>query len=203
MDMPPTRRSKGMVSAPAPTRRYSIDDLADFPDDGKRRELVNGQIVEWEVTTRRHGFLEAELTRVLANFIRERHLGSLASGEVYVRIRGSEHDVRASDIEFTRRGRLAGDDLDASAALTAPDFVAEVISPSDRADRVFDKVHDWLRAGVRLLWYVDPETGTTTVYEGDRVRSVAADEFLDGGEVLPGLQLRMGDLLQAIEADLE
>jgi Uma2 family endonuclease len=192
-----------VVTATAPTRRYSIADLADFPDDGKRRELVNGQIVEWEVTSRRHGFLEAELTSVLRNFVREHHLGTVASGEVYVRIQGSEHDARASDIEFTRRGRLAGDDLDAPAALTVPDFVAEVISPNDRADRVFDKIHDWLRTGVRLLWYVDPETGTTTVYEGDRVRSVAAAELLDGGEVLPGLQLRMADLLQAIKADLE
>jgi Uma2 family endonuclease len=192
-----------VVTATAPTRRYSIADLADFPDDGKRRELVNGQIVEWEVTSRRHGFLEAELTSVLRNFVREHHLGTVASGEVYVRIQGSERDARASDIEFTRRSRLAGDDLDAPAALTVPDFVAEVISPNDRADRVFDKIHDWLRTGVRLLWYVDPETGTTTVYEGDRVRSVAAAELLDGGEVLPGLQLRMADLLQAIKADLE
>jgi hypothetical protein len=112
MDVPPARRSIAVVSAPAPTRRYSIADLANFPDDGKRRELVDGKIVEWEVTSRRHGFLKAELIGVLANFVREHHLGSLASGEVYVRIRGSEHDVRASDIEFTRRGRLAGDDLD-------------------------------------------------------------------------------------------
>ncbi|HEY8742282.1 MAG TPA: Uma2 family endonuclease [Chloroflexota bacterium] len=192
-----------MVTTLAPTRRYSIDDLDDFPDDGKLRELVDGQIVEWDVTSRRHGLLEAELTRVMGTFVREHHLGSIGNGEVMVRILGSRHDARGSDIEFTRRGRLTGDDLDAPAALTVPDLVVEVLSANDRADRVLDKVHDWMRTGVRILWYVDPETGLTTVYEGDHVRQVVADDVLDGGDVLPGLQLRMQDLLRAITADQE
>lgn len=100
------------------------------------------------------------------------------------------------------RGRLSQDDLDAPAALTVPDLVVKVVSPNDRADRVLDKVHDWLRTGVRLLWNVDPETGTTTVYEGGHVPCVEAGELLDGGEVLLGLQLSMRDLLDAIAADM-
>ena len=57
-------------------------------------------------------------------------------------------------------------------------------------------MRDWLRAGVCLLWYVNPESGTTTVYQGECVTHVAADEMLDGREVLPGLQLRIGDLIE-------
>ena len=191
-----------MVTALPPTRRYTIDDLDDFPDDGRLRELVDGRIVEWDVPSRRNGLLESELTRVVGNFVREHHLGSIASGEVMVRIMGSRHDARGSDIEFTRRGRLSQDDLDAPAALTVPDLVVEVISPGDRADRVLDKVHDWLRTGVRLLWYVNPETGGTAVYQREHVSYVEAGELLDGGDVLPGFQVRMRDLLQAIAGDL-
>jgi len=87
--------------------------------------------------------------------------------------------------------------------MPVPDLVVEIISPSDRADRVLDKIHDWLRTGVQLLWYVNPETGNTTVYEGNRVTYVAADETLDGGDVLPGFQVRLRDLLDELNEAME
>lgn len=192
-----------MVTVQAPARRYTIDDLADFPDDGKLRELVDGQIVEWDMPGWQHGLFETELASILRNFVRERHLGLVASGEVMSRIRGSKHSARGSDIEFRRRGRIPRDDADAPATLTVPDLVVEIVSPSDRADLVLEKIYDWLRAGVQLLWYIDPKSGNTTVYQGDRVWHVAAEEPLDGGEVLPGFQIRLRDVLAGLSEELE
>ncbi|MGI8914417.1 MAG: Uma2 family endonuclease, partial [Chloroflexota bacterium] len=88
-------------------------------------------------------------------------------------------------------------------AFTVPDLVVEIISPSDRADRVLDKVHDWLRAGVQLLWYVDPDTGSTAVYQRDRVTYVTADEVLDGGDALPGFQIQLGAILRELREQFE
>lgn len=193
-----------MRSAPAQAAKcYTIYDLAAFPDDDKLRELVDGQIVEWDLPTRRHGFFEALLTIELGNFVRQHRLGRIGSGEGMVRIQDSERDARGYDIAFYRRDNVGSKmtgDLDAPATVHVPDLVVELISPSDRADRVLAKIHDWLRAGVRLLWYIDPETGATTVYEGDHIRSVAADETLDGGAVLPGFSIRLRDLLAEIAA---
>ncbi|HEY8742824.1 MAG TPA: Uma2 family endonuclease [Chloroflexota bacterium] len=103
---------------------------------------------------------------------------------------------------FCRRGRSTWDEARLSAALTAPDLVVEIISPSDRAGQVLDKVHDWLRAGVQLLWYINPDTGDTTVYQGDRVSHVAADEVLDGGDLLPGFQVQIGSLLHDLREEM-
>ncbi len=189
-----------MVTTAAPARRYTIADLEAFPDDGKLRELVDGQIVEWDVTTQRHGFLETALAAELRAFVRQHRLGKISSGEGMVRILGSEHDARGADIAFFRRGNLPRD-LDAAATITVPDLVVEIVSPSDRADRVLDKVEDWLRAGVRLLWYINPATEVTTVYRGNQISHVTADEPLDGGDVLPGLQLRLRDLLDEVAAE--
>ncbi|HEY8838420.1 MAG TPA: Uma2 family endonuclease [Dehalococcoidia bacterium] len=136
-------------------------------------------------------------------FNRKHRLGLVAGGESMVRILGSRHDARGSDIEFSRRGRVTRDDARAPASMPVPDLVVEIISPSDRADRVLDKIHDWLRTGVQLLWYVNPETGNTTVYEGNRVTYVAADETLDGGDVLPGFQVRLRDLLDELNEAME
>ncbi|MGI8916678.1 MAG: Uma2 family endonuclease [Chloroflexota bacterium] len=192
-----------MVTAAQPTRRYTVDELDQFPDDGKLRELVDGTIVEWDVPSWKHSALEAELARLIGNFVREHRLGTVGTGEAMVRILGSAHDARGSDIEFVRRGKRSRDEADLPAALTAPDLVVEIISPSDRADRVLDKVHDWLQVGVQLLWYINPDTGTTTVYQGEHVTYVMADEILDGGDVLPGFQVRIGVLLQELREAME
>ena len=192
-----------MVLSLAPTRRYTVDDLDQFPDDDKLRELVDGKIVEWDMPSWEHSTLEAELARIIGNFVREHRLGLVGSGEGMVRILGSAHDARGSDIEFCRRGRSTWAEARLPAALTPPDLVVEIISPSDRADQVLEKVHDWLRTGVQLLWYINPETGTTTVYQGDHVTHVAADEVLDGGDVLPGFQVQIGRLLQELRAEME
>jgi Uma2 family endonuclease len=187
----------------APTRRYTVDDLEHFPDDGKLRELVNGEIVEWDMPSWKHAVLEAELARVIGNFVRKRRLGTVGSGEGMVRILGSKYDARGSDIEFCRRGRRGWEEAGLPAALTPPDLVVEIVSPSDRDDRVRAKVNDWLRAGVQLLWYVDPDTGDTTVYRGDQVSVVPADETLDGGDVLPGFQIRLASVLQELREAME
>ncbi|HEY8745189.1 MAG TPA: Uma2 family endonuclease [Chloroflexota bacterium] len=140
-----------MASAPAiATRRYHVDDLDSFPDDGKRRELVAGQVVEWDMANYEHGSLVALLTVLIGIFVRERRLGQLVDADALVKVQRSDFDARGSDIAFYRRERIPTD-RQASATAEAPDLVIEILSPTDRAAMVEAKVGDWLRAGVQLL----------------------------------------------------
>ena len=186
-----------MQTVPVASKRYSIDDLGDFPDDGKRRELVDGCVVEWEMPNVRHNFVLNALVVLLNLFARQHRLGTVLPGDTMVRILGSEHDARGADVAFYTRGRFPSD-IDASATMNMPDFVIEILSPSDRATDVQEKVRDWLRAGVKLLWYVNPLTGTTSVYEGKQTWHVGADEMLDAAEILPGFTVRMRDVLNEL-----
>jgi Uma2 family endonuclease len=179
------------------TKRYCIADLDNLPDDGKLRELVDGQIVEWDVTTLRHGSVIALLTIIIGGFVRERRLGQLVDADALVKIQSSEHDARGGDLIFYQRDRFPAN-VDAPATDVAPDFVVEVLSPSDRATMVEAKIDDWLRAGVRLLWYVNARSGLTMVYRAGEVQRVQPDRELDGGEVLPGFTLRMADVLREL-----
>jgi Uma2 family endonuclease len=191
-----------MSLSPPPTKRSTIDDLGAFPDDGKLRELANGAIVEWDVTTQEHGDLEAALTEHLRRYVRTHKLGRVSCGDALVSIQGSAYDARGPDIAFYRRGRIPVD-RKAAATSTAPDFVIEILSPSDTASRVRAKVRDWLRAGVRLLWYIDPEDGSTTVYHGSTSTDVLAYAWLDGQDVVPGFRVRIQDLFREMEEDVE
>ena len=187
--------------ATAASRRYTIDDLEQFPDDGRLRELVDGQVVEWAVADLRHGLVINALAYLLNAFVRPNRLGSIALADALVRILGSRYNARGGDVAFFARGRLPKDQH-ASATDVAPDFVIEVLSPSDQPGDVQAKVQDWLRAGVRLLWYVDPDSGVTTVYRGNTEATVGSNEVLGGDDILPGFTLRMRDVLDELDAEL-
>ena len=58
-----------------------------------------------------------------------------------------------------------------------------------------DKLEQYFQAGVRLVWYIDPETKTARSYTGvDDVTQAGQDGMLDGGEVLPGFTLSLKSL---------
>jgi Uma2 family endonuclease len=186
------------VASAHETRRFTVADLALFPDDGKLRELADGQVVAWDVTNFEHGRLAALLSLLLGQFVRERRLGQVVITDALVKVQDSDFDARGGDVTFYRRSRIPNDRR-APATATAPDFVIEVLSPFDRATMVEAKIADWLRAAVPLLWYVNPQTGVTTVYTGQEIRRVPPEETLDGGTVLPGFALRMVDVLSELE----
>lgn len=72
----------------------------------------------------------------------------------------------------------------------------EVLSPDDRPGEVLEKVGDWLNAGVRLVWVVDPKRGLARVYRADGTEALlAAGDALDGEEVLPGFSCPVADVL--------
>lgn len=84
-----------------------------------------------------------------------------------VRILGSAYHARGADIAFFSRGRIPKDRRAPATAVT-PDLVIEIRSPADRVAEVQAKVRDRLRAGVRLLWYVDPVSGGAAARQGDQ-----------------------------------
>ena len=78
----------------------------------------------------------------------------------------------------------------------APDLAVEVLSPSDRTGRVLAKVGDWIDAGARLVWIVDPELRVARVYRADGTQSwLTADDSLDGEDVLPGFSARVSEMI--------
>jgi Uma2 family endonuclease len=76
-----------------------------------------------------------------------------------------------------------------------PDLVAEVVSPSDTFSSVAEKVEDWLKAGVRLVWVIDPATQTVRVYRtGQPTQVLREQDTLSGEDVLPGFACKVSEL---------
>ena len=86
-------------------------------------------------------------------------------------------------------------DITANAWDVVPDLAVEVISPSDLVEEQREKVLEYFRAGVRLVWVVYPRLRLVDVFEvPDRIRVLSAADELDGGTVLPGFRLPVASL---------
>ena len=71
----------------------------------------------------------------------------------------------------------------------------EVLSPNDRDYETDQKIEDFLRAGVRLVWVINPETRTVLIYRADgTISGLREQDELSGEDVVQGFRCRVGDL---------
>jgi Uma2 family endonuclease len=72
-----------------------------------------------------------------------------------------------------------------------------VLSPSDQPRAVLGKIGEYLQAGVRLVWVLDPKAGRAAVYRSLMdVRELTLTDSLDGEEVLPGFRCNLAEILK-------
>jgi Uma2 family endonuclease len=96
--------------------------------------------------------------------------------------------VRRADVSFIRRDRYSVKRLSKERLITIPpDLAVEVISPNDLASELDEKLEEYLRAGVRLIWVINPQTRTLQIFraDGSGSRLHETDELL-GEDVVPG-----------------
>ena len=78
----------------------------------------------------------------------------------------------------------------------APDWVAEIVLPTDRPGEVLEKVGQWLGAGVRVVWVLDQVRRNGRIYRADgTVSTVEPDGELNGEDVLPGFRCPLREIL--------
>lgn len=178
----------------ATTTLMTAEELAAMPDDGCRYELMRGELIRMSPTGFEHLEIAGLLNYLLRGFAMERDLG-VVGGEGGFMLERDPDIVLAPDIVFVRNDRLPPKGQRQGFLELAPDLAVEILSPSDRAGAVNDKVLAYLEAGVQLVWIVDPRRHAVTIYAPDRTARVLLEgDELDGGDVLPGFRVAVADL---------
>ncbi len=179
----------------SPAAMMTADELLRLNLPDKRTELVRGVLVVREPAGYRHGAVTMNLAVAINDFARPRKLGLILAAETGFKLFTNPDTVRAPDIAFIRSDRVP-EPPPAGFPAMAPDLAVEVLSPDDRPGAVLEKVGDWLNAGVRLVWVVDPMRGLARVYRADGTETLlAAGDALDGEDVLPGFVCPVADVL--------
>jgi Uma2 family endonuclease len=176
--------------------KYTPEDLLTMPD-GDNYELVDGNLVERNMGAW-SSYVAGRMLVVLHGFCEAHRLGWVFPADAsYLCFPGAPGKVRRPDASFIRLGRLPGEEAPQGHILIAPDLAVEVMSPNDMAYEVDEKVEEYLKAGVRLIWVVNPEARTVRVYRADGSGVILrAENELSGEDVLPGFRCQIAELFQ-------
>ena len=162
---------------------------------GKRTELVRGDLVIMAPAGGRHGQVAHKFGLFIGNHVLDRDLGRVFAAETGFLLRRSPDTVRAPDVAFVAAERLGTDETPAGFLELAPDLAVEVVSPGDSTGGVREKIRDWLAAGTRLVWVVYPDTRSVVVHrQGYAPETLHAADALEGHPVLPDCAVRISEL---------
>jgi Uma2 family endonuclease len=171
----------------------TAEQLFQAPDLG-RCELVRGELIMMSPAGSEHGAIALLVGSALLDFVKSHSLGAVLGAETGFQIASDPDTVRAPDVAFIRADRI-GERLPQGFFPGAPDLAVEVLSPGDRASEVIAKVDDWLSAGCRAVWVIDPKTRIVIVYHGSRNAVIlTATDILDGGDLLPGFRRLVAEI---------
>lgn len=171
----------------------TIEELERLPDDGWRYELVRGRLVREPLPGYEHGRVAGRLAVLIGSYLRDHEIGEMLTGDPGFVLQDDPPTVRGPDLAFVAADRVPEETR--GYGRFAPDLAVEVVSPSNRPSQIQQKVLDYLDAGSRLVWVVDPEVRTVTMYRSRReIRILGEDDELDGGEVLPGFRVRLAEV---------
>ncbi len=190
-------------------RPMSVAEFMDLPDDGNLHELVRGELRVMPPPKGVHGLIENAILEAIGRYLydtaltlgwapregiaaRYKFVGFAAGGEFGVRftVPDDPNQVRGADGAYVPADQFVSISWDRKEYFPAvPHLVIEVISSSERADDVIEKVQDYLTGGARRVWCLYPARRAVYIHDANGPMRVVrgADAILTDEELLPGL----------------
>jgi Uma2 family endonuclease len=192
--LPTTISSGNLRLASSPTQH--ADPYADSEGSfeviqGKRVEKQMG-LIENLIASLLHGRMEP--------FCREHRLGRAVTNTMFA-IPGSGND-RKPDVAYVSYQTWAANRQipRVNAWVVVPDLAVEVISPTDKAFDVTDKVQEYFAGGVRQVWQIFSNVEQVLIFDSpSSVRILTRADELIGDPVVPGFRMQLVDLFSLAE----
>jgi len=184
------------ATTPPQTKRMTAEEFCDWvhlPENANKWfELDRGEVIELPPPLKIHGAVCANAVRILGNYTFARRKGYVTGNDSGVILEREPDTVRGPDVALYEDANKFADLHPKYGEV--PRLAVEVLSPDDKAKHVNRKITDYLSHGVDLVWLIDPESRTVTVYRRDRGPVVVRDnEELTGDDVLPDFQCKVAD----------
>src|SRR4051812_15895538 len=162
-------------------------------------ELVDGTLVEKPMGYR-ESMIAGALIAFLRAFVIPRNLGIVTGESGMMKLFAGL--VRIPDVAFASWDRLPGGKVPSEPVpLLAPDLGVEILSPSNTPREMSRKRREYFTAGVRLVWIIDLDARTASVYTAPDQQPliISESQTLDGGDVLAGFTLPLRDLFAELD----
>ena len=176
------------------THQITVAEFEAMPLEGLW-ELLDGELVAVSPSGDESSSTAMIIGHLLLNHVLPGRLGRVYGADGGFVLFTDRQTVLAPDVAFVAAERAPQGKARKHFPRLAPDLAVEVRSPSDRLGDVLAKVALYLQAGVRLVWVVDSERRTVTVFRPDAPAETRDDTMtIDGDDVLPGFAVPVAEM---------
>jgi Uma2 family endonuclease len=161
-------------------------------------EVVDNQVRELPPMGIEEALIASTLFRILGPFAWTAGFGRVVSEALFLlsRLKKPQRRPDLAYVSFQRwpRGRRVPS---AAAWEIVPNLAIEVVSPTNLANEVLEKIEDYFLSGVERVWVIYPTVAKLYDYDSpSSVRILTRDKTLEGGALLPGFQLHLAELFE-------
>jgi Uma2 family endonuclease len=170
-----------------------------LPENGKERELIRGELREREMTRRNrlHAATQSRIVQKLRNWLDQQpdFEGDILSGEVGIILAEDPDTTVGIDVALFSLEVLQQQTDQTRLVRGVPILAVEILSPNDKHDEIREKIMEYRRTGVKLIWEVDPDFQTIRVHrQAQEPVMFNRSQTLTGDEALPGFEVAVADL---------
>jgi Uma2 family endonuclease len=164
-----------------------------------KAELVRGELRMTPPAGGPHGLAATNLVLLLGTYVKQHSLGRVFADGFGYELTRLPRTVRVPDGSFVVADRLAKEGIAPGLLKLAPDLAIEVLSPSETASELEEKLNDYFDAGTPLVWIVDPSRRAITIVAADRPRRwLHEGDTLSGDPVVDGFPCAIADVFDGI-----
>lgn len=185
------------MSTTTVNQRMNAEDFFDWchrPENRDRHfELERGEVVEVSRPGERHGFVGLNVGRILSNYTFQQRKGYACGNDTGLILERNPDTVRGPDVVLYDQAKRY-DDLNPRYSDRMPTLAVAVLSPNDKWGKVTRRITDLLGRGIAVIWLVDPEGRSVTVYRSAQLPQVfEGEDEVKGNPELPGFSCRVAD----------
>jgi Uma2 family endonuclease len=177
----------------------TTEEMLALPENGVERWLIDGELREKPMTVRNrfHSRTMITIGYFLEHWNRQQALprGEVVGGEAGFRLARTPDSTVGVDVAYAPP-ELVSMEVEATKLFDGPPLLAvEILSPNDTHEEITEKVKKYLASGTKLVWVVDPDAPTVTVYESGREPVLYnRDHEVPGGSHLPGFRMPVKEI---------
>ncbi len=176
---------------------WTEKELMSLPDDGKKYELINGEITMVPAGFE-HEIIGARLLIALGKFVFEHNLGVVCGSSMGYWMKSG--NLRSPDVSFISKVRLKGRKRPPKGFFKgSPELAVEILSPTDTVENLHGKIVEYFENNTILAWIINPEEQVAMVYHSPRPDKIlAGNDMLQGEGVIQGFSFPVAELFADI-----
>ncbi len=193
--MPPVAAPRSLVKATntSQPKRVTWEEFESrylVREDKYKYEWVDGQVVK---TPREMNQRQQLILVNLLDFLDKLRIPTKKLGKLLAEVDTFfEGNLRRPDIAYFSQAQLDA----IPTGNQVPQFVIEIISKTDQMALVHQKMQDYRRAEVKVVWHIFPELQEVHVYHGDQMTICRGEKLCSASPVLPDFEMAAQDIFQ-------